>query len=206
MTDPQFDTMSLIREAAYPVQKYGAFVNFFQQQAQRFSDRTYIQYEKESFEDKEPVVETLTYDQVDRITSNLAIELDNSLQCMETIAILEDHSAGYLVLLIALFKLRKPVMILSTRNSSAALTSLLLQANVDTMFYGKNHHQILDDVTRELLLESEKEVKFISVPTMDLDLLAQAPLNADHDNILDRKFSNDDLEKTVLIMHRYSVM
>lgn len=191
-----FDDISLVKEAPYPVKNYYSFINLFQKQAEKYRDNIYLRYEVISTEG-EIEVKTLTYGQVDLITTNLACDFYVKLGKKSVISILEDHSVYYLILLYTFYKLRIPVQMISTRNSSASVCSLLNQANSDCLVYGASYKHIKDVVL-------EENLDFECFPTLELNLeeLSKKNINPRWDQILDQNFTEEDLYKTLTIVHR----
>lgn len=192
-----FDDITLVKEPRYPVHDYCCFINLFQKQAKKFEHNIYIRYEVLSSEG-EIVVKTLTYGQVDLIATNLACVLYEKLGNKSVISLLEDHSVYYLIMLYTLYKLRIPVQMISARNSSAAVCSLLQQVNSDCLFYGIYYQHIKDIVSEE-----NKSIECFLIPDLDLENLSKKPLNPRWSEILDQKFTEEDLDKPVTIVHRY---
>lgn len=195
-----FDAMSLVKEPHFPVKDYYSFINLFQKQAEKFKNNIYVRYEAVS---NEGVIEikTLTYGQVDLITTNLACEFHEKLSRKAVISILEDHSVYYVILLYALFKLRVPVQMISTRNSLASVCSLLSQVNSECLVYGESYQDITEAVSKELMA-----IECLPRPCLNLEELSKVPLNPNFDQILDRDFTEKDLKRSLIIVHRCSIV
>lgn len=193
-----FGDISIVNEAKFPVQDFNAFINFFQIQAKKYSNNIYIRYQV--LKNGIIHVETLTYEQTDRIATNLACSLHTSLHTKSTIAILEDYSVAYLILLLALLKLRIPILLISVRNTSEAVQNLLQQVNADALIYGSAYCDIKDNINQYMT----KDIECVLTPELkNLQELKDVPLSPKHDILLDQSFSSKDLDKTDIIVHRY---
>lgn len=201
MTVSSFENMGIIKNPIYPLQEYNAFINFFRKRAQIFSDKIYFRYQ-EKLSDGNIVVKTLTYGEVDRITTNLACELYDTLGDKTTIALIEDHSVYYVIIQLVIHKLRIPLLLLSPRNSVESVINILEQVNADALLYGKRHGQLKDEVMAKIKADSDTNILFAETPVINFDHLIQVPLNPRASEILDYNFTNEDLEKIFLIMHR----
>lgn len=190
------DDIRVVQEAKFPVHKFYAFINFFQIQAKKFSDNIYLRYEVMT-EDHEIQVKTLTYGETDRIATNLACSLHDRLHGATTIALMEDYSATYLILMLALFKLRIPLLAVSVRNTAEAVQNLLNQVNADVFIYGSVYSNIKNSIQQDL-----PEVKCVSTPIMNFQELKYDPVHPDVDILLDSTFTSEDMNKTDLIVHR----
>ncbi|GAA5808035.1 hypothetical protein MFLAVUS_001417 [Mucor flavus] len=137
-----------------------------------------------------PVVKTL-----DRISSNLACILHPILADYSVVALMESHSVYYYIFSLAIYKLRIPILFLSTRNSSQSACHLLKQVGAQAFVYGESYSHIKEAVVEEL------DIKHLKMPDIDIDKMIDHPLNTDSDKLLDRKFTRKDLLKTLLIVH-----
>lgn len=192
-----FDEISLVKEPRFSIKDYGCYINLFQKQAKKHKDNVYVRYEVVSVEGNIQV-KTLTYGQVDLIITNLACEFYEKFAKKSVIFMLEDHSVYYLILLYTFYKLRVPVQMISTRNSSSAVCSLLNQVNSDCLLYGDSYQQIRNYTLKEIV-----DIESIPRPKLNLEELSKAPLNPNFEKILDQTFTEKDLKKTLNIGHRY---
>lgn len=191
-----FDDISLIKEGRFRADKYYAFINLFQSQADTHKDNVYIRYQTTTA-DGIFTTRTLTYGQVDLISTNLACAFHEKLGHKSVISILEDHSVYYLIILYAFYKLRIPVQMISTRNSPAAICNLLKQADSDCLIYGESYQYIKDVVSEENL-----GIECFSMPAINLEELSNCPLYPEFNQILDLNFYEEDLVKIVIMVHR----
>ncbi|GAA5795101.1 hypothetical protein HPULCUR_000453 [Helicostylum pulchrum] len=164
-------------------------------QAKKFRDNIYFRYEVHSA-NGELEVKTLTYGQVDLITTNLACELHDKLGKEQVVSVLEDHSVYYPILLYALYKLRVPVQMISIRNTPATVCHLLKQTGSQCFVYGLSYLHVKELVSKEIV-----GAKCFPVPELDLQVLSNSSLNPKWDQILDQNFTEADIEKIVAIVH-----
>ncbi|KAG2237909.1 hypothetical protein INT48_002214 [Thamnidium elegans] len=158
-------------------------------------DNIYFRYEVPSVKG-ELEVKTLTYGQVDLITTNLACELYTKLGKEPIVSVLEDHSVNYPILLYALYKLRVPVQMISIRNTPTTVCSLLNEAGSQCLVYGSSYLQVKETISKEIV-----GVRCFPVPELNLEELSNSPLNSKWDQILNQNFTEEDIEKTVAIIH-----
>lgn len=201
MTNLSFENMAIIKNPLFPIQDYNAFINFFQKQAQIHRDKVYFRYQTK-LSDGNMVVNSLTFGEVDRITSNLACDLYETLGSKSMIALLEDHSVYYPIIQIAIHKLRIPVLLLSPRNSVEYVVDLLAQVNADVLLYGQRFEQIKDEVLVKFKADANNDILFTQTPIINIQQLVQVPLNSRVTKILNFNFSSEDLSKIVVIIHR----
>lgn len=110
---------------------------------------------------------------------------------------MEGHLVYYLILLYTVYKLRVPVQTVSTRNSSFAVCSLLNQVNSKFLIYGASYQHIANDV-----LEENRDIECLLRPDLDLEAIFKVALNPEFYQILDQEFTENDLEKPLVISHR----
>ncbi|GAA5799728.1 hypothetical protein HPULCUR_005145 [Helicostylum pulchrum] len=190
-----FESLSLATEALYPVRNYNSFINYFQEMAKKFGKSPCAYYQDLNI-DGEIVVKKLTYEQVDRISSNLACTLHPILADNLVLSLMENHSVYYYIFSLAIYKLRIPILFLSTRNSSQSACHLLKQVGAETFVYGESYSHIKEAVVEEL------GIKYLEMPHINIDEMIEHPLNADSNKLIDITFTRKDLLKTLLIVHR----
>jgi acyl-coenzyme A synthetase/AMP-(fatty) acid ligase len=102
-----------------------------------------------------------------------------------------------MIVLLAVLKLRVTLMTVSPRNSEAASVNLLEKTQSKII--------IADTKYESLARSSASKVPGVKVmiidPLLDIKALVQKPLNPDYNNLLNFDFSEEDANKTVLIMH-----
>jgi acyl-CoA synthetase (AMP-forming)/AMP-acid ligase II len=176
--------------------QFKAFINFLDHQAQKHNNKACLRYCSPN--DDVPDYKTLTYSQVDRIVTNLACEWSHVVKDNQVVALITAHSVSYYVTLLALFKLRVAPLCISPRNSEAAITNLLEKTNCKLAFT----NEVFEQHTKSCAAQVPGVNVFVT-PELDLEKLKNAPLNPNADTIIDVNFSDDDISKTTLIIHRY---
>jgi acyl-CoA synthetase (AMP-forming)/AMP-acid ligase II len=162
----------------FPLEKCPTVHRLFTTIVEKFSSSIYIQHWKEPNDDHPS---SLTYHEVDIITTNLARRLQNEYDLQgQAVAYLADHSIQYGLFLIALVKLECRIMLLSPKNSKAAIVDLM--ERTDTKFllhnrrFEKEANAVIDqidgaasfiafDVDIEKFKELDNEAQ--SIPFMD---------------------------------------
>ncbi|KAG2176834.1 hypothetical protein INT44_007498 [Umbelopsis vinacea] len=132
----------------YPPEQYPSFKKLLKAIFEKFSSSTYIQYFKDP-NDELPC--SLTYREVDIITSNLAHQLQSEYELHgKEIAYLADHSIQFGLYLIAFVKLGCRVMLLSPKNSAPANVDLLKRTDtrllVHSKRFAKESSSIIDQI------------------------------------------------------------
>ena len=170
-------------------QYYKTFTNFMNHQASLHRNRVFASYCSRG------TYKSLTYAQVDHLAINLACKWADLCQGVETVSVLADHNVGYVIILLAILKLRVKMMAVSPRNSEAAVINLLEKTGSKLLLaYSK-----FSDIASSSAAKVEG-VKFVPID-LDIDSLIQEPLNPDCETILNTNFSDDDIEKCAMIYH-----
>ncbi|KAI8580711.1 hypothetical protein K450DRAFT_235591 [Umbelopsis ramanniana AG] len=119
----------------YPLDQYHTVNQLFAAITEKFSSSTYIQYWKDP-DDEHPC--SLTYREVDIITSNLAHRLQNQYDLQgQALAYLADNSLQYGLYLLAFVKLECRVMLLSPKNSETAMVDLMKRTDTKFLVHNK---------------------------------------------------------------------
>ncbi|KAH8550961.1 hypothetical protein BGW37DRAFT_496684 [Umbelopsis sp. PMI_123] len=176
----------------FPYPQYTTLNSILSAAVDKHSLSTYIQYWRDPSDDH-PC--SLTYREVDNITNNLAHRLQNEQNIQgKAVALLADHSIHYGFYMMALLKLECRVMLLSTRNSEAALVELMKKTDTKLLIYTKRFanisSQVIDQITGG--------ASYLATD-VDIDQLKEKsfpkPLVATDDN------EEDKTEKIPLIIH-----
>jgi acyl-coenzyme A synthetase/AMP-(fatty) acid ligase len=175
---------------------YKAITNYFNEKCKLHADNIFARYY--SKENGNPVFKTLTYAQVDHLATNLACEWAQYVEGSKVISYISDHSVNYLIVMMAVLKLRVTLMALSPRNSEAADVNLLEKTNSKVLIATTKYEAFANDAASKV-----SGVKTIIIPSLDIDRLLQEPLNPEYNNLIDTKYSDEDLPKAALIIHRY---
>ncbi|KAG1456082.1 hypothetical protein G6F56_006915 [Rhizopus delemar] len=142
------------------------------------------------------IFKTLTYSQVDRITTNLACEWAKNVKDAGVISYINDSGVNYMLTMIALMKLRSVLFVISPRNSEAAVTELLKNTKSKTFFAAKKYEAVARSAASKL-----GDVNVIIIDPLNIESLLEQPLNDKYNNIIDSNFTENDIDKPALIIH-----
>lgn len=140
---------------------------------------------------------SLTYAQVDLIATNLACKWSSIIKDTRTVSYLADHSIDYLIVLLALLKLRVTPFLISPRNSQAAIVHLMKTTQSKFLLASKKYQSIAMAIS-----SSVKGMRELIISPLQLDVLTMEPYYPDYRGILNHSFISSDITKTTLIMHR----
>lgn len=171
---------------------FKAFTNFMTAQAKLHADKPFARYLSTDGQYK-----ILSYSDVDRIATNLACSWAKAAQNTDVLSFLSEHNVNYLIIMLAAMKLRITLMALSPRNSKAANVDLMEKTNSKLLIANVKYQEIAEAVVSKV-----DGAELIIVHPLDIDALAKEPLNPDYKNILDFNFSDSDIKKAALIIHR----
>ena len=176
---------------SFDYNQYYSFINLFEQQAKRYHDSIFIRCQVPNTQD----FKTLSYSQVDRISTNLANEWSSTLNGIKTVGLIADHSIYYLVTMLAIFKLQPTLLALSPRNS--------VEANIDLMTKTDSHFIIGSAKYADAVTQCAEKVpgscNVKIFEPFDLEKLSQH--NATTVRPASEIASLKDIEKIVLIIH-----
>ncbi|KAI9243384.1 hypothetical protein BY458DRAFT_569237, partial [Sporodiniella umbellata] len=172
------------------IRHYKSFVNLWKDKSKTFADRVFLRYPSNG------LFKTLTYSQVDHITTNLACQWSEKCQNTKVISYLGEHKVDYLLIFIALLKLRSVLFNLSPRNPAGTVAYLLKKTESSVLFSSKK----LEPLAREAA-DHLGNVSVNVIEPLDIEALVNEPLNKDYKKTLDFKFSDEDIKKPVLILH-----
>lgn len=168
-----------------------AFINLFRIKCKLNSDRIFARYYSNN------AYKTLTYAECDRITTNLACKWAAKGKGVECISLIGDHSVDYLIVMLALLKLRSTLLAVSPRNSEPAIINLLEKTNSKLFLATAKHESIAQSAAAKV-----GGVEVIIIEPLNIEELLLEPLVPEHDKLLDLEFTDADLEKAALIIHR----
>ncbi|KAJ8654164.1 hypothetical protein O0I10_010112 [Lichtheimia ornata] len=172
--------------------EYHAFINLLDALFAQHRDRRFARYQTANGEYKE-----LTYEQFDRITTNLACRWHSQLASIESMGFIADHSIHYLVAMVAIMKLRPVLMALSPRNSEAANVNLLTKTESKFVIASEKYA----DMAKRCAAQVPGVNYHIMPNTFDIDSLINEPLAANESKLINRQFTAEDQEKIALIIH-----
>ncbi|KAL9553202.1 hypothetical protein MBANPS3_003393 [Mucor bainieri] len=171
-------------------QHFKAFINYWNKQAELHAERVYIRYYTNG------LLKALTYRDVDRMAINLACSWANDFQGVEVVSFLGDHNISYLIVLLAILKLRTTMLAISPRNSKAAVLNLLQKTGSKLLIANVKYERFAKSV-----IANTPNVSLITVPSFDVDALSKKPLAANYEQILNTGFTEQDILKPALIIH-----
>ncbi|KAI9251692.1 hypothetical protein EDC94DRAFT_642522 [Helicostylum pulchrum] len=170
---------------------YKSLTNFMNIQCALYANTPYVYY----YSNRR--YETLTYAQVDRLATNLACQLVHATRDVETISFIGDHGAEYLITLLAMLKLRIPVVAISPRTSEAGVVNLLKKTSTTLLFVTPNYEAMANCVR----MQCSVLIKTAVLEALDMNRLLKKSRDVNHKRLLDYKFLDEDIEKTALIFH-----
>lgn len=182
-------TVSFANDQSVP-NHFKAFTNFMNIQSKVHADKPFARYYSNTG------FKTLSYSQIDCVATNLACKWAKDAQNTRIVSFINDHSVNYLIVMLAMMKLRVTMMALSPRNSEAATVDLLEKTQSKLLVANVKYETIAKSVALQV-----PDVKVIILESLDLDTLIKEPLNPDHETLLNTDFSDNDIEKNALIIH-----
>jgi long-subunit acyl-CoA synthetase (AMP-forming) len=171
---------------------FKAFVNYMNTLCKIHADKPLAHYFINSS------FESLKYCQADRIATNLACKWDKDTKITEVVSYLGDHNIDYLITMMALLKLRVTMMAISPRNSEAAAINLLEKTQSKLLIANTKYESLARAAAAKI-----SGVQVLVVDNLDIPNLVKEPLSPAHESLLDYTFSEEDLTKSALIIHRY---
>ncbi|CEP18042.1 hypothetical protein [Parasitella parasitica] len=172
------------------VEHFKAFTNYLNQQTKLHADKVYIRYSSDG------TFKTLTYADVDRIAVNLACKLAKHVQNIEVVSFISDHSVSYLMVMLAILKLRTTLLAISPRNSEAAAVHLLEKTGSKLLIADAKYEAVAKGAVSKV-----PGAEILTLSPFDIEALAKEPLDPFHSQVLDLDFSDEDILKTALIIH-----
>ncbi|CEP11935.1 hypothetical protein [Parasitella parasitica] len=169
---------------------FKAFTNYMNKQTEMHANKAFARY------DSNGVFKTLTYADIDRLATNLACKWASDAQGTEVVSFISDHSINYMIVLLAVMKLRITLLAISPRNSEAADVNLLEKTQSKLLIANAKYESTAKEVVSQV-----SGVKLIVIPPLDIEAMIKEPLNPDYKQILNLEFSDEDILKPALIIH-----
>lgn len=169
---------------------YKSFTNFMNIQSQIYSHLPFAIY------DSNKGFKSLSYSTVDRLATNLACKWHKYINQAEVVSFVSDHNVDYLIVVLAVMKLRVTLMLISPRNSKNAAISLLEKTKSKLLITSTKYEPMA-----KFIAETIPDTKVITVDFMDIQTMIKEPLNPDHKICLNTEFTEEDIRKSVLILH-----
>ncbi|KAI7865365.1 hypothetical protein BDF14DRAFT_1730514 [Spinellus fusiger] len=174
--------------------KQNTFLDFWNHQASKYEDNVFLRY-ADKINDGSETFRTLTYRQVNTITTNIACELHETVKDCESIGFIEDHSVSYMIYFLAIIKLRSIFIALSPRNSNEADANILQKTNskllVASVKYSKKAQTTADMV---------ENCRVYIFPALDIAAEAKKMINPNADYLLKSTLENDS-STVIIILH-----
>ncbi|GAN04859.1 hypothetical protein MAM1_0075c04324 [Mucor ambiguus] len=169
---------------------FKAFTNYMNQQTELHANKVFVRY----YFDGE--CKNLTYSDVDRLATNLACKWAYVTQDVDAVAFIGDHSIGYMVVMLALLKLRTPMFAISPRNSEATVFDLLKKSESKLLITEAKYEFIGKAASAQIA-----DVDLMVISPLEISCLVKQPLNPHFQEFLNFEFSDKDIDKTALIIH-----
>ncbi|CEJ01811.1 hypothetical protein RMCBS344292_15832 [Rhizopus microsporus] len=171
---------------------YKSFINLMNEASKMYANRPFAHYFSNG------KYKILTYANVDHLATNLACRWAKEAQDVKVATLIADHNIDYLIIMLALMKLRVTLSALCPKNSEAAVVNLLEKTKSRLVFSSKKCEPLIKSSAKKI---KEKSIKVITVDRLDIEASLNEALNPDYEKILDLKFSEDDIRKDALIIH-----
>ncbi|KAI9030910.1 hypothetical protein CLU79DRAFT_884029 [Phycomyces nitens] len=147
-----------------------SYIDFWKKTARLHANKVLVRYYSTD-DDGSELYKTLTYEQVDRISTNLAFEWIQNLHNVTTVGFISDHSPFYLISMLAIMKLGVVFLSLSPRNSADSDASLLKATSTRFIITSKKYENIARGAANQI-----KGCRVFVYPDFDLDKLSKLPL------------------------------
>ncbi|KAK4510075.1 uncharacterized protein ATC70_006244 [Mucor velutinosus] len=171
-------------------QHFKAFTNYMNQQAKMHADKVFARYYSNG------EYKAMTYADIDRLAINLACKWSKDAKDIEVVSFISDHSLNYMIVMLAIMKLRITMLAISPRNSEAADVNLLEKTQSKLLIANVKYESIAKAAVSQV-----PGVKLIVIPPLDIEALLKEPINPSYQQILDLEFSDEDILKPALIIH-----
>jgi long-subunit acyl-CoA synthetase (AMP-forming) len=173
------------------INQYKSFINFINIQTRLHADKPFARYLTNN------EYKVITYAEADRVSTNLACKWANATRKIDVISYIGDHCVDYLLVMLAIFKLRTTMFAISPRNSQASCVSLLEKTNSKLVLVSETFQNLVKDIASTVT-----GVKVVVLKKFNIKALLEEPLYPTYKIKLDLNFSKEDLPKPVLILHR----
>ncbi|KAL0092096.1 hypothetical protein J3Q64DRAFT_1819684 [Phycomyces blakesleeanus] len=171
-----------------------SFVGYWAKQSTTYATKVFARYSNGD-QDIFGAYKNLSYEQVDRISTNLACEWSESLQGVKSVGFLGDHSVSYLLALLAIMKLDILFIALSPRNSPSGIANILNNTDSSLIVTSQKYNKLAQNSSKEM----EKCGIFTYEP-LDIEIMSNQPLNPFSTEIIPSQ-SKASSEKAVMVIH-----
>ncbi|KAG1288434.1 hypothetical protein G6F66_009641 [Rhizopus arrhizus] len=162
-----------------------ALTELIKDACEKYADRTLARYHSNG------IYKTMTYAEVDAISDRLASQWSHSLQQGQVVSFFSDHGLDYLLMLIALLKLRVTFFAISPRNSEPAVLALMSQTGSKVLLVSSKYKRMAQAVKKKGLVAH-------MVGPLHHELLLKQSVSL---TLPDLNLSDFDREKTTIILH-----
>ncbi|GAA5802331.1 hypothetical protein HPULCUR_007795 [Helicostylum pulchrum] len=170
---------------------FKSVTNYVTTQCKIHADKDFVSYPTNN------VFKTLTYAEIDLISTNLACEWSEAAKNAEVVSFISDHNVNYLIAMLALLKLRVTMLSISPRNCEAAIINLLEKTQSKLVITSTKYESIAKASASQV-----PNVNLLVIDTaFNIEALVKKPLHHNYKNLLDTNFSDEDITKTALIIH-----
>ncbi|GAA5813475.1 hypothetical protein MFLAVUS_006953 [Mucor flavus] len=170
---------------------FKSVTNYVSSLCEIHADKTFVSYPVNN------VFKTLTYAEIDLISTNLACEWYTAAGTTEVISFISDHNVNYLIAMLAIMKLRVTMLTISPRNCEAAIINLLEKTQSKLVITSTKY----ESIARASVSQVPGASILVIDTAFDIEVLLKNPLHPNHKTLLDTNFSDEDIEKTALIIH-----
>jgi acyl-CoA synthetase (AMP-forming)/AMP-acid ligase II len=178
----------------YPIDQYFTWKDVLATTMEKYSSNSYLEYWKRP-EDEHP--SSLTYRQVDTITTSLAQRLESEFKIRGTpVAYLANHSLQYALYLMAFVKLECRLLLLSPRNSEPALVDLMNKTNTKVLLYANQFSKVATKVSSNI-----SDGAFNLASEVDIEQALQEENMAEKSLLASKSTSKEQLEDIAMIIH-----
>ncbi|KAL0092093.1 hypothetical protein J3Q64DRAFT_1819681 [Phycomyces blakesleeanus] len=152
-----------------------SYIEFWQKIAKIHATKVLVRYHCTNDKGND-VYKTLTYEQVDRMSTNLALEWSKSICEAVTVGFISDHTPFYLISMLAIMKLGVIFLSLSPRNSPDSDASLLKATETKFLIASTKYKNTAQSTASQV-----EGCRVLIFPDFDLEYLSKQPLNSQTD-------------------------
>ncbi|KAI9030907.1 hypothetical protein CLU79DRAFT_694734 [Phycomyces nitens] len=171
-----------------------SFIGYWSKQSSIYADKIFARYTTGDQDAYEPY-KNLSYEQVDRISTNLACEWKEALQGIKAVGFIGDHSVSYLLSILAIMKLDILFIALSPRNSPSGIASILKKCDSKLIITSEKYNTLADNTAKEM-----EECGVFTYEPIDIEIMANQPLDPLSREVIPSQ-ADPVLEKPVMVIH-----
>ncbi|KAI9031705.1 hypothetical protein CLU79DRAFT_694195 [Phycomyces nitens] len=171
-----------------------SFIRYWTKQSTLYADKVFVRYAA-SDQKNLGTYRNLSYEKVDRISTNLACKLSQSLQGVKSVGVIGDNSIFYLLTILAIMKLDILFVALSPRNPPSAVAKILKQSDTDFIFTWQKYTDLAENASKEI-----GNCRIFTIEPADIDILSDQNVNPLANKIIPLPCKSDS-EKAVMAIH-----